>query len=248
MRKSLVVGNWKMNGSREKARALAADIQAGLAGAKADVGVCPPFLHIPEVAEIVKDGPLLLGSQNVADRDEGAYTGEISAPLLKEFGCRLAIVGHSERRALYGESNELVAARYARAIENGLIPILCVGETLAERESEQTFSVIAKQLYTVLDLADVGSLAGAVIAYEPVWAIGTGRTASTEQAQEVHAWIRARVAEMNKDIAENLQILYGGSVKADNAQALFSMPDIDGGLIGGASLDANSFLKICHAA
>jgi triosephosphate isomerase len=249
MRRSLVVGNWKMNGSREKSRALIAGILAGLGSdSKADVGVCPPFVHIPEVADLLKGSPVLLGAQNIADQDEGAFTGEISGSLLKEFSCRLAIVGHSERRALYGESDALIAAKYARAIENGLTPILCIGETLEERESDRTFSVIAKQLYAVLDLADVGSLAKAVIAYEPVWAIGTGRTASTEQAQEVHAWIRARVAEMNPGIAENLQILYGGSVKADNAEALFSMPDIDGGLIGGASLDANSFLKICHSA
>ena len=249
MRRSLVVGNWKMNGSREKSRALAAEILAGLGeGVNADIGVCPPFVHLSEVEGALKDSPVLLGAQNVADQDEGAFTGEVSASMLKEFGCRLAIVGHSERRALYGESDALVAARYARAIENGLTPILCIGETLEERESDRTFSVISKQLYTVLDLADVGSLGHAVIAYEPVWAIGTGRTASPEQAQEVHAWIRARVAEMNAAIAENLQILYGGSVKADNAKALFSMPDIDGGLIGGASLDANSFLKICYSA
>jgi triosephosphate isomerase len=249
MRRSLVVGNWKMNGSREKARALAAEILAGLGqGVNVDVGVCPPFVHFADVEEVLKGSPVLLGAQNVADQDEGAFTAEVSASMLKEFGCRLAIVGHSERRALYGESDALVAARYARAIENGLTPILCVGETLEERESDRTFSVIAKQLYTVLDLADVGSLAHAVIAYEPVWAIGTGRTATPEQAQEVHAWIRARVAEMNAGIAENLQILYGGSVKADNAKALFSKEDIDGGLIGGASLDANSFLKICQSA
>ncbi len=249
MRRSLVVGNWKMNGNRASARALLADILASVGeGVKADVGVCPPFIHIPELAEVLRDSKVLLGSQNVADQTQGAFTGEISAPMLKEFGVKLAIVGHSERRLVYGESDELVGKRYARAIENGLTPILCVGETLEERESDRTFSVIAKQLDAVLDLADVGSLAHAVIAYEPVWAIGTGRTATTEQAQEVHAWIRARVADMNASIAENLQILYGGSVKPDNAQALFAMPDIDGGLIGGASLDAKSFLKICHSA
>ncbi len=249
MRRSLVVGNWKMNGNRASALALLADILAGVGeGVKADIGVCPPFIHIPELAEVLRDSKVLLGSQNVADQTQGAFTGEISAPMLKEFGVKLAIVGHSERRLVYGESDELVGKRYARAIENGLTPILCVGETLEERESDRTFSVIAKQLDAVLDLADVGSLAHAVIAYEPVWAIGTGRTATTEQAQEVHAWIRARVADMNASIAENLQILYGGSVKPDNAQALFAMPDIDGGLIGGASLDADSFLKICHSA
>jgi triosephosphate isomerase len=238
-----------MNGSREKSRALVSEILAGLGeAAKVDVGVCPPFVHIPEVGEALKDSAVLLGSQNVADQDEGAFTGEVSASLLKEFGCRLAIVGHSERRALYGESNALVAARYAKAIEHGLIPLLCIGETLEERESERTFEVVGEQLDAVLDTAGVASLAKAVIAYEPVWAIGTGRTASTEQAQEVHAWIRARIAGLDASVADNLQILYGGSVKPDNAAALFSMPDIDGGLIGGASLDANSFLKICHSA
>lgn len=248
MRRSLVVGNWKMNGSRAKSRALVAEILAGLGDAKADVGVCPPFVHIPEVGELLKDSPVLLGSQNVADQNEGAFTGETSASLLKEFGVSLAIVGHSERRALYGESDTLVAARYAKALENGLTPILCIGETLEERESDRTFEVVGQQLDAVLDTAGVASLANAVIAYEPVWAIGTGRTASPEQAQEVHAWIRARVAERDASVAENLQILYGGSVKADNAQTLFAQPDIDGGLIGGASLDAGSFLKIIHSA
>ncbi|MFM8332652.1 MAG: triose-phosphate isomerase [Candidatus Methylumidiphilus sp.] len=251
MRRSLVVGNWKMNGSREKSRALMVGIMTGLGegvGHSSDVGVCPPFVHIPDVAEILKGGTVFLGSQNVADQDEGAFTGEVSAPLLKEFGCSLAIVGHSERRALYGESNLLVAKRYYKAIEHGLIPILCIGETLEERESGRTFDVIGEQLDAVLETAGVSSLASAVIAYEPVWAIGTGKTASTEQAQEVHAWIRSQVAGLDAVVAEKLRIIYGGSVKPDNAEALFSMPDIDGGLIGGASLDASSFLKICHSA
>ena len=249
MRRSLVVGNWKMNGSREKSRALLDDILKGLGqDLKADVGICPPFVHLPELADALQGSSVLLGSQNVADQDEGAFTGEISALMLKEFGCRLAIVGHSERRIIYGESSALVAARYSKAIDHGLIPILCIGETLEERESERTFDVIGEQLDAVLNSAGVASLAKAVIAYEPVWAIGTGRTASTEQAQEVHCWIRSRIARLDSDVSENLQVLYGGSVKPDNAAALFSMPDIDGGLIGGASLDANSFLKICHSA
>lgn len=249
MRRPLVVGNWKMNGSRERARELLSGLLAGLdAGAKAQVGVCPPFVHIPEMAELLKDSPVWLGAQNVADQTEGAYTGETSAPMLAEFGCRLAIVGHSERRALYGESSALVAARYRKAIEHGIVPILCVGETLSEREADRTFAVIEEQLAAVLDLCGVESLAKAVIAYEPVWAIGTGKTATTEQAQEVHAWIRAKIAGLNAEVAENLIIQYGGSVKPDNAAALFSMPDIDGGLIGGASLDVKSFLAICHAA
>ncbi len=249
MRRSLVVGNWKMNGSREKSRALLGEILAGLGqGSKSEVGVCPPFVHLPEVADALQGSSVLLGSQNVADQDEGAFTGEVSVLMLKEFGCRLAIVGHSERRIIYGESSALVAARYAKAIEHGLIPILCIGETLKERESDRTFDVVGEQLDAVLNTAGVASLAKAVIAYEPVWAIGTGRTASTEQAQEVHCWIRTRIAKLDANVSENLQILYGGSVKPDNAAALFSMPDIDGGLIGGASLDAKSFLKICHSA
>ncbi len=249
MRRSLVVGNWKMNGSREKTRSLLNDILTGLGqDTKSDVGVCPSFLYISEAADALQGSSVLLGSQNVADQDEGAFTGEVSALMLKEFGCKLAIVGHSERRLIYGESSATVAARYAKAIEHGLIPILCIGETLEERESERTFEVIGEQLDAVLSTAGVASLANAVLAYEPVWAIGTGKTASTEQAQEVHAWIRARIAGLDANVAENLQILYGGSVKPDNAAALFSMPDIDGGLIGGASLDANSFLKICQSA
>jgi len=244
----LVVGNWKMNGSRAKARELASAILAGLDGANADVGVCPPFVHLPEVGALLQGSPVLLGSQNIADQDEGAYTGEVSAALLKEFGVSLAIVGHSERRIVYGESSELVAKRYAKAIEHGVTPILCIGETLEEREANRTFDVVGEQLDAVLNLCGVASLAKAVIAYEPVWAIGTGKTATTEQAQEVHAWIRGKLAALDATVAENLQILYGGSVKADNAQALFSMPDIDGGLIGGASLDAGSFLKIVHSA
>jgi triosephosphate isomerase len=248
MRRTLVVGNWKMNGSRARARDLLNGVLAGLkADAKAQVGVCPPFVHIPEMAELVKDSPVWLGAQNVGDQTEGAYTGEVSAPMLAEFGCRLAIVGHSERRAAYGESSALVAARYRKAIEHGITPILCIGETLEERETNRTFDVIEEQLAAVLNSAGVASLAQAVIAYEPVWAIGTGRTATPEQAQEVHAWIRARIAQLDPAVAENLQILYGGSVKADNAAALFSMSDIDGGLIGGASLDVNGFLAICHA-
>jgi triosephosphate isomerase len=191
---------------------------------------------------------LLLGAQNVSDQDEGAYTGEISARMLREFGCSLAIVGHSERRIIYGESSALVAARYAKAIERGIVPILCVGETLEQREDGKTFDVVDEQLDAVIDLCGVESLSSAVIAYEPVWAIGTGRTATTEQAQEVHAYIRTQIAKRSPDVAAGVRILYGGSVKADNAGALFGMPDVDGGLVGGASLDAKSFLTICLAA
>jgi triosephosphate isomerase len=248
-RRPLVVGNWKMNGTRASAQKLLADILAGLpADARAAVGVCPPAVFIPEIAAALAGKSVLLGAQNVADQDEGAYTGEVSAPMLREFGCSLAIVGHSERRLIYGESNELVAARYGKAIAHGITPILCVGETLEQREQGNTFAVIDEQFGAVFDLCGVASLRKAVIAYEPVWAIGTGRTATTEQAQEVHAYIRSRIAEREPEVAASLQILYGGSVKPDNAAALFGMPDVDGGLIGGASLDAKSFLAICLAA
>lgn len=248
-RRPLVVGNWKMNGTRASALKLAEDIAAGLpADAKAEVGVCPSAVFIPEIAGALAGTSVQVGAQNVADKNEGAYTGEVSAPMLREFGATLAIVGHSERRALYKETSELVAARYAKAIEHGILPLLCVGETLEEREQGRTFAVIDEQLKAVLDLCGVESLAKAVIAYEPVWAIGTGRTATTEQAQEVHAYIRSQIAALSPEVADGLRILYGGSVKADNAAALFGQPDVDGGLIGGASLDAKSFLAICLAA
>jgi triosephosphate isomerase len=248
-RRPLVVGNWKMNGTRASAQALLADILAGLpADAKAEVGVCPSFVFIPEIAAALAGKSVLLGAQNVGDQDQGAFTGEISAPMLREFGCTLAIVGHSERRLVYGESDQLVAARYGKSLTYGITPILCVGETLEQREEGKTFAVIDQQLQAVFDLCGVGSLSKAVIAYEPVWAIGTGRTATTEQAQEVHAYIRGQIAKRDPEVAAGLKILYGGSVKPDNAQALFGMPDVDGGLIGGASLDAKSFLSICLSA
>ena len=248
-RRPLVVGNWKMNGTRASSQQLLADILAGLpADCRADVGICPPALFIPEIAAALSGKTVRLGAQNVADQDAGAYTGEISAPMLREFNCSLAIVGHSERRAIYGETDALVAARYAKAIAHGVTPILCVGETLEEREANATFAVIDQQMNAVLELCGIESLRQAVIAYEPVWAIGTGRTASTEQAQEVHAYIRAQLAVQNAEVAAGVQILYGGSVKADNAAALFGQADVDGGLIGGASLDAQSFLAICLAA
>lgn len=249
MRRPLVVGNWKMNGTRESVKKLIADLLAGLEeSSPAEIGVCAPFVFIPQAAEQLKGSNILLGAQNVSDQEEGAFTGEVSAAMLKEFGCQLAIVGHSERRSLYGEPNEQVAARYLQAIKHGIQPILCIGETLEQREQDKTFDVIDEQLAAVFALAGIGSFAQAVIAYEPVWAIGTGKTATTEQAQEVHEYIRQRIAEHDKQIGESIRILYGGSVKPENARALFAMPDIDGGLIGGASLDAESFLSICKSA
>ena len=250
MRRPLVAGNWKMNGSRERVRALVDGIQAGIGSVeRAEVAVCPPFVYVPQVAELLAGSPIALGAQNVCDHaEEGAYTGEIAGSMLAELGCRYVIVGHSERRNLYGESDALVARRFAAARKAGLVPILCVGELLEERERGVTEAVVARQLDAVLELEGVEAFREAVIAYEPVWAIGTGHTATPEQAQEVHAFIRARLAERDAGVAEVARILYGGSVKGSNAADLFAQPDIDGGLIGGASLKADEFLTICRAA
>ncbi|NLO80185.1 MAG: triose-phosphate isomerase [Xanthomonadaceae bacterium] len=249
MRQPLIAGNWKMHGSRASARALAEAVLAGMADLEGvEVAVCPSFVLLPEVAAVVAGSRLRLGAQNVADQDEGAYTGEVSAAMLRDFGCSLALVGHSERRQLYGESNRLVAKRFAAAKRHGIVPVLCVGETLEQREANRTEAVIAEQVDAVFAELGPQAFREAIIAYEPVWAIGTGRTASPEQAQEVHAFIRARVAEQDSEAAPRLRILYGGSVKPDNAAALFAQPDIDGGLIGGASLKAEDFLAICRAA
>lgn len=244
MRRSLVIGNWKMNGTLASAQLLAKGIIAGLGSADADIAVCVPYVYLPAINELVKDTALGLGSQNIADKASGAYTGEISASMLKEFNTQYALVGHSERRSYYGDTDASVAARYVQAQEQGIIPVLCVGETLEQREQDQTFAVINEQLDAVINLAGIASLSKAVIAYEPVWAIGTGKTATDEQAQEVHQYIRQYIAAKDQAIADKVQILYGGSAKPDNAKGLFAQPDIDGGLIGGASLEAESFLKI----
>ncbi len=238
-----------MNGTLESSRDLLQKLRNRVdrEGSRGEIGVCVPYVFIPEAREILNRSPILLGSQNVADQSSGAYTGEISARMLQEFDCRLAIVGHSERRLLYGESNELVAARFRQAIDSGLVPVLCVGETLEQRERGETFDTVLAQLNAVFARSGVQSLLNAIIAYEPVWAIGTGKTATGEQAREVHAFIRNKIAGIDEAVAEGLRILYGGSVKPDNARDLFSMPDIDGGLIGGASLDAESFLTICYS-
>lgn len=250
MRQPMVAGNWKMNGSRAGIRELMDGIHAGLGSINTTrVVVCPPAIYIDTVAAMVEATVVGLGAQDVCDEPgPGAFTGEISAAMLVDCGCQYVIVGHSERRKLYGESDAMVASKLAIASAAGLSPILCVGELLEERETGQTEAVVARQLDAVLDNgAGVAALADAVIAYEPVWAIGTGKTASAEQAQEVHAFIRQRIAAHDANIAENMQILYGGSVKAANAAELFSMADIDGGLIGGASLQADEFLAICQA-
>ncbi|MGR9013231.1 MAG: triose-phosphate isomerase [Gammaproteobacteria bacterium] len=247
MRRSLVMGNWKMNGTLASAEVLVNGIIDGLGENSADIAICVPYVYLPKVSELVRDTSLALGAQNVADKSSGAFTGEISAAMLSEFGCKYALVGHSERRSYYGDTNESVAARFCQAQEQNIIPVLCVGETLEQREQDQTFAVIDAQLDAVINLAGIAAFSAAVIAYEPVWAIGTGKTATDDQAQEVHLYIRKYIAAKDQAIADKIQILYGGSAKPDNAEGLFAMPDIDGGLIGGASLDAESFLKIYHS-
>lgn len=249
MRRPLVAGNWKMHGSRRRVRELVQHVCVGVgSGGRARVAIFPPFVYLPDAAAVLS-GEVMLGAQDVCAEVSGAYTGEVSATMLLDVGCTYVIVGHSERRALYGEDDAAVARKFFAARHAGLIPILCVGETLAEREQGITQQVVTRQLDAVLEASSaVDALAGTVIAYEPVWAIGTGRTASPEQAQEVHALIRQRIARHDMATAERLQILYGGSVKAVNARELFDMPDIDGGLVGGASLDAAEFVEIYRSA
>ncbi len=248
-RRPLVAGNWKMNGDRAGVDRLVREILAGLPeNGSVEAMVCPSFVHVPQVAGLVQGTALGLGAQDLSEYDSGAYTGEVSGAMLAEFGCRAVIVGHSERRHLFGESDERVADKFAAALRHGLQPVLCLGETLEERQAGSTEAVIGRQLDAVIGRNGVASLAEAVIAYEPVWAIGTGRTATPEQAQEVHAFIRERIAREEPGLAGEVRILYGGSVKPDNAARLFGMADIDGGLIGGASLDAGAFLAIIGSA
>ena len=238
-----------MNGNLATNQALLQALVEGLsrvAGVKC--AICAPFPYLAQVQQSLSGSGIAGGAQNVSQFESGAYTGEVSGAMLVDFGCRYAIVGHSERRTLFGETNAIVAKKYEAALKAGLAPILCVGETLDQREAGETESVVAAQLDAVLERSGPLSFAHAVVAYEPVWAIGTGKTATPEQAQSVHAFIRSRLAGHDAGIAENVQILYGGSVKGANAAQLFGMPDIDGGLIGGASLDANEMLTICRAA
>jgi triosephosphate isomerase len=247
MRRKLVAGNWKMHGSLAENEALMTGVLAGMAEVKAGVAVCVPFPYLAQAHAKLGGSNVAWGAQNMSQHGKGAFTGEVSAAMLKDFGCKYVIVGHSERRAIYGETDDVVAAKYAAAQVAGLIPILCVGETLAEREGGVTEAVVGRQLDAVLALSGVGSLSDAVIAYEPVWAIGTGKTASPEQAQAVHAFIRNKLRALDAAVADKLVIQYGGSVKGSNAAELFAQPDIDGGLIGGAALSADEFLAICRA-
>lgn len=249
MRQPLVAGNWKMNGRLAEVGSLADGVRAGAdAVAGVELAVLPPFVYLPEVAMRLAGSAVGWGGQNVSEHTGGAYTGEVAGAMLADFDCRYVLVGHSERRSLYGETDAVVARKFAAASAAGLKPILCVGESLEAREQSLTETVVAKQLGAVLELTGVQGLRHALIAYEPVWAIGTGRTATPDQAQAVHAFIRGMIAKHDAKIARLIRLLYGGSVKAANAAGLFVMPDIDGGLIGGASLDAAEFLAIAHAA
>jgi triosephosphate isomerase (TIM) len=249
MRRPFIAGNWKMHGTRAENAELIEALLLGLPGqTPTDIAVCPPFVYLWEVGRLLKSSSIALGAQSTCAEPVGAFTGEVSAAMLKDVGCRYVIVGHSERRSLYKEDDALVARKFLATRSQGLTPILCVGETLEERERGQTMQVISRQLAAVLDLAGANALANAVVAYEPVWAIGTGKNATSAQAQEVHAHIRKDVAARDAKIAAELRVLYGGSVKAANAREIFAMPDVDGGLIGGASLKADEFLKICAAA
>lgn len=247
MRTSLIAGNWKMNGSLQSVNELIEGIRTVDAGG-AELVVCPPAVFLFKVGGMLDGSAVALGAQNVCNHEAGAYTGEVSAAMLREAGCRYAIVGHSERRSLYGETDRLVAERFAMAVAGGIRPILCLGETLEQREQGVTEQVVAAQLGAVVDHCGIEAFADAVIAYEPVWAIGTGKVATPEQAQAVHACIRALLEASDAQVAAGIRILYGGSMNPGNAAELLAQPDIDGGLIGGASLKAPDFLAIAQAA
>lgn len=249
MRRPMVAGNWKMHGDRALARELAtASVEAAARNAGVDLLLLPPFTLLDPVAEVLAGRGVALGAQNLSEHAKGAYTGEVSAAMLIESGCTHVLVGHSERRQYFNEGDERVARKFAAAQAAGLVPVLCVGETRAEREAGETEAVVGRQLGVVLDHVGETALERAVLAYEPVWAIGTGLTASPEQAQAVHAFLRSEIASRDARIATSLRILYGGSVKPDNARGLFAQADIDGGLVGGASLVAADFVALADAA
>jgi triosephosphate isomerase len=250
MRRKLVAGNWKMHGTRAEAAQLVEGIVRGVDRLlAAETLVCPPFVHLTEAARLLHGSPVALGAQDVCgEAQQGAYTGEVSGTMLADAGCRYVIVGHSERRALYGENDARVAAKFVAAREAGLVPILCVGETAAAHDAGETRAVVKSQLEAVFEAAGVGAFAAAVVAYEPVWAIGTGKTATPAHAQEVQGYLRTLVTARDARVGAGLRILYGGSVKPGNAAELFAMPDVDGGLIGGASLVVADFVAICRAA
>ncbi|MEM7081808.1 MAG: triose-phosphate isomerase [Pseudomonadota bacterium] len=249
MRKLITAGNWKMNGSRAMTATLINEIRQGLTDeCRCEVLICPSFGYLSLACGLIAGTPIQLGAQNLSTEHSGPHTGEVSGDMLVDLGCTHVLVGHSERRALYGESSEMVAVKFEEAQTSGLTPILCVGETLEEREAGTTENVVKRQLDAVINRVGVRALERAVLAYEPVWAIGTGQTATPDQAQDVHAYLRRMIASQSDTIADSLRILYGGSVNGKNAAELYAMPDVDGGLVGGASLKSEPFLEICAAA
>ncbi len=241
-----MAGNWKMNASKESVNKLVMGILSGMSNVSSEVVICAPFPYLSQVEALITHSQVRLGAQNLNTNMSGAFTGEVSADMIKDFGAQHVIVGHSERRSFYGETNTIVAEKVKAALDSGLIPLFCVGETLEQREAGETESVVAAQINTVADLVGIDAFLNIVVAYEPVWAIGTGVTASPEQAQEVHAFIRQLLANNNYDVAQQTPILYGGSMNAANAKELIACADIDGGLIGGASLKPEDFLQICR--
>ncbi len=247
MRKTIVAGNWKMNASKESVNKLVMGVLSGMGSVSSEVVVCAPFPYLSQVEALITHSQVRLGAQNLNTNTSGAFTGEVSADMIKDFGAQYVVVGHSERRGLYGETNTIVAEKVKAALDSDLIPLFCVGETLEQREAGDTESVVAAQINTVVDLVGIDAFLNIVVAYEPVWAIGTGVTASPEQAQAVHAFIRQLLANNNNDVAQQTPILYGGSMNATNAKELIACADIDGGLIGGASLKPEDFLQICRA-
>ena len=247
MRKTIVAGNWKMNASKDSVESLVTDILSGASDVSAEIIVCAPFPYLSQVEVLIEGSNLMLGAQNLNLNASGAFTGEVSAEMIKDFGANHVIVGHSERRSLYGETSEIVAEKTKAAIDSGLTPILCLGESLDQRESGKTESVVSEQLNKVIKMVGIEAFNNIIIAYEPVWAIGTGMTATPEQAQAVHEFIRDLLASSDQEIADKTAILYGGSMNAGNAVELISCADIDGGLIGGAALKAEDFLQICKA-
>ncbi len=247
MRQTIVAGNWKMNGSKESVSNLVTGILAGMAEVQSKVIVCAPFPYLSEVEALSTHSQLHTGAQNLNVNASGAYTGEVSADMIKDFGVEHVIVGHSERRSLYGESDDVVAEKVKVALDNGLTPLFCIGELLEERESGSTEAVVSRQIDAVIDLVGIEAFRNIIVAYEPVWAIGTGVTATPQQAQDTHAFIRSLLAGHDSDIAQATPILYGGSMNPANAEELIACEDIDGGLIGGASLKAEDFLHICKA-
>lgn len=251
VRQTIVAGNWKMHGNHAQNQMLLEAIEQQLGSdINTTVMVFPPFVYLAQVGKIISSSKsnIKFGAQNISEHKSGAFTGETSAAMLKDLGCTHVLVGHSERRSLYHESSQLIASKFVAALEAGLTPILCVGESLSEREAGKTMDIVFEQIDAVLDIAGSEGLSQCILAYEPVWAIGTGKTASPEQAQDVHSEIRSHLDELDRVLAEKIQILYGGSVNATNATELFAMADIDGGLIGGAALKADDFFKICVAA